>query len=732
MKINFHGKQNKWSHKLNNSGSSLLLVLVAMAFIGILASLILSMSMTNYQIKSVDRQTKENFYSAEIALDEIEIGLQEVVSRQLEAAYNEVLQEYAITPVGDRNQRLKELFITKLQAYLRVGATNQYDTTKIQALLTTASAKTTIATTGNDLEVSPAYQYLVIKNLGVSYTDLSNYQTRIQTDIKITAPDVEFETIGSKPAFCDYALISDNTVDVTNPVTKYTVNGSIYAAQKILVQSSAVQLTLNSDNIVTRNLLEVANGAKLVAGDDTKPANIWARDIETTGLLSGGAQATLNGNLYIADDLTLNANTSNVTVKGAYYGFGYGATADISSAMLINRSNCVLNLNELDRFFLGGRAFVSHDNGGGSTVEVPTGESISTKVNQNAYLVPGDSILKSDGLSFGHNPILASEIGELQDTVNRENSVNMNYSSYNGKKLSDYADGCKIIYDSEGLAYFYLDFTDADVTDADYHEEKANEYYNAYYEANKENIDANLSYYSTQILKDPVDFSRLTNAGNIVLTNGTVSKILNSTVTEFLPTTFEDEAKSIAEQYKAMQEKLMLSTTNSVAADSTSLYNSLINQTPTSGIVHLIELYEGIGALKHTFESFDENGVKIGEMVLVNNDSSTYTVSSSPTTPTILIATGDVVVDCKNTVAGPDFNGIIIAKGNISVAAAGETNITAASDAVYDILSHLREGTSVFLDYGNFGFSTLTDTGMTAAGDIDIASLISYENWKKK
>ena len=48
----------------------MVVVIIAMAFIGILASVLMYMSLLNYQMKVNNLKAKDNFYSAETVLDD--------------------------------------------------------------------------------------------------------------------------------------------------------------------------------------------------------------------------------------------------------------------------------------------------------------------------------------------------------------------------------------------------------------------------------------------------------------------------------------------------------------------------------------------------------------------------------------------------------------------------------------------------------------------------------------
>ena len=66
-----------WNRKKRNSGSSIVIVIIAMAMIGILATTLLWMSYINYKIKVNDIRNKNSFYSAETVMEQILAGLAE-------------------------------------------------------------------------------------------------------------------------------------------------------------------------------------------------------------------------------------------------------------------------------------------------------------------------------------------------------------------------------------------------------------------------------------------------------------------------------------------------------------------------------------------------------------------------------------------------------------------------------------------------------------------------------
>ena len=71
----------------SNRGGAMISVIIAMTVVGILGAVVLSISYTNFRMKQIDKKSKENFYSAEAVLDDIMVGLQEVVSEQYKIVY---------------------------------------------------------------------------------------------------------------------------------------------------------------------------------------------------------------------------------------------------------------------------------------------------------------------------------------------------------------------------------------------------------------------------------------------------------------------------------------------------------------------------------------------------------------------------------------------------------------------------------------------------------------------
>ena len=232
----------------NNSGSTIVIVVIAMAFIGILATMVLSMSVTNIQMKSVDRDAKTNFYEAETALDELIAGLETDLAKMIQDTYTSVMLIYADLPVGDRNIEFKKAlhnqlvkkfdasgtYTSEIQENKDLAYAGMYDPaqlktnylykTKDNTNITSTLATANLTWKLDLLDASE--QYVILKGVKVGYFE-NDYLTNITTDIKIPIPNVNLESIGNKQPFTEYAIIAATQVLLDNKTG--VVEGNLYA-----------------------------------------------------------------------------------------------------------------------------------------------------------------------------------------------------------------------------------------------------------------------------------------------------------------------------------------------------------------------------------------------------------------------------------------------------------------------------------------------------------------------
>ena len=99
-------KRPKSRKKLNNAGSSLIIVIICSMFVSILGMLMLSLTKMNFDMKNTSIKSKDNFYTAENALDELKNGIYENASETMADVYEKMLTTYTST---DSNKRIKNM-----------------------------------------------------------------------------------------------------------------------------------------------------------------------------------------------------------------------------------------------------------------------------------------------------------------------------------------------------------------------------------------------------------------------------------------------------------------------------------------------------------------------------------------------------------------------------------------------------------------------------------------------
>ncbi len=426
--------------KLNNQGSTLITVMICIAFIGILGSMMLSVTMTNLQMKIIESKSKENFYSCEVVMEEIRTGIEELASNQIQTVYEtQIIKNFAgylsITDEAARNIYIKKMVGAGIIRQIGVtgGLSDEQLTSGVavkaqgddifNGYLSVPPADVILTVTiGTGAADTPIYSLtgdtVVIKDISVRMRMTRNdYETSITSDIVITLPDFTFDhgtertVYRMDPPFTDYALVADGRIRSDHASGENTVNGNAYAGTGITVDGQNMgshALKMNSAAIITRGMIEAEDSGKLIIrGVGSRPSVIWADSLITnrTPDASSANATTLDiyGICFIKDDLTLEGSNSLVNITGAYVGYTGLHTAK-GSSIIINGSGSSLNLSGLDSLILAGRANVSVIDVLRES-DIMTGESVAIKSNQRAYLIPGRFI--SD---INHNPITVTDI----------------------------------------------------------------------------------------------------------------------------------------------------------------------------------------------------------------------------------------------------------------------------------------------------------------------------------
>lgn len=442
----------------NNLGSTLITVIVAIAFVTILTSIILGTTLMNMKMKGIDRHTKDDFYYSEKALNDIYTGIGQemsvIVGEEYDKAFNKVGMvdsssniDYGLAEESEKEFRKN--FITRAKAKFPTDADELK--AKLSGFITDSSRNSTVESVGavviekkdGTLTTPSDSPYKIrIRDLQISSTDSTGYQSVISTDIIIYIPSTDF--FGSNADITDYGLIANKGIYINgNATITGNVYGGIHPKSEYATADRAMYSTdtdynaanlygginikggtVNFDGnyIVSKgNINLFGKSAGIKVGDatvaDANLPNIWFDSLKTIKKSDDtfapsdtGSTVELYSNTYALNDLELNAEKSNVKIAGNYYGYndktllnpdkmllGYMEKRDDaeSSAIIINGSSCTLDMKDINTFVLMGKAYVDFTTNGGTvetdaTPVVATAEGVALKTNQQLYLVPID------------------------------------------------------------------------------------------------------------------------------------------------------------------------------------------------------------------------------------------------------------------------------------------------------------------------------------------------------
>lgn len=552
--------------KSDNRGMALVTVIVAIGFIAALVSILLTTSLVNFKMKNVNERGKDTFYSAEQVLDEINVGLQRIVSDSMSAAYLEIMNNYPSYDARTKNEMLTTMYYENLWEALEVpGSHHAYydvaamenmflkDTTKWHANPTSdgggyGAIVVAIDDSGAETKQGNMITYLkdgvVLKNLKVYYKDEMGFVSVIQTDIRLSYPDFDFAATSELPNVIYYSFITDSGATIATTGT-VDISGNIYTNNLKFTGPTSTgaktTVTTSGNNVMTVKYNFDLKNTKMTTESGTV---VWAKN-----LILDSSEAQVDGVVQLANDLNLKGKSSKVKLIGELVGFGYGANSNKSSAILVNGKESDLDFSQLKKITIAGRSYIGAHKAKVTSVVSPTdatenndlqmGESLAVKSNQIFYLVPAGAVGVDEmtGRSvYGKNPLTKAEYENLKTLIaNNASDVNHNYVEISdkvevsslGTTLKDYvayngafpkAEKVFVPVSDTGvgyLVYFYMAFGDA---------EKANNYFGAYYAKNHDSIDRYVDFYLDEIkIPDTSNLVKFRTVGNMMVNNRTTS-----------------------------------------------------------------------------------------------------------------------------------------------------------------------------------------------------------------
>lgn len=688
----------KYKFRLKNQGSTLLTVIICLAFIAIIGTLMMSVTLTNLEMKIVQSKSNSNFYSCEKAMEEIRTGLQELTAQTIQEVYEkDVLVNYTdyineTMTDEDVNKKIqnsvngllmKSLTDTPESPSELVGALNvpaklvnftKYLTAAADTNVSISSLNSYYSNVGNGSSV-------LVKNIKITYTK-DDYQTSITTDIRITLPKFKIEGTNEQVVyeqpFPNYVLIADNGIISNNNSGTNNINGSVYAGDGgILVNSASggnSKVVIQGNDIITRGNIRVMDQGNLKIGNSPlatvpdveaaalKPV-IWANNLMTdTSSDETSPSMEINGICVVKDDLALNGYNSMVKLTGAYIGYsgshieGSPSYIEAGSAAMINGSGSGLDLSGLLSLMLNGRAYVSVEDTS-QDYNILTGESVAFKSNQKAYLLPESFIT-----NIKHNPISQTDGTPVINIPAPVNADDIDYSQYTA--LQPYKIAAKQTGSDGILKYYYFNFGSGKQAD-----EYLQKYVSKYPNALDNTHPFNIKYLN---LPDPAHIRTVGNAMSYSEADKKTSLLAglsgsfandNDLNTSFLQLQLNDEiynntgiqgslVGSLSNDYSKMTHLLSLKNTQSYR-DSDKVIPYFMNTGSTT---------DRLG-VDYVAKTDSINKCKTTDYVLKKSISDNYDFNSTDMNQkTFTVVDGNATLQ-----AGSVMNGILVASGDITI-----------------------------------------------------------------
>lgn len=770
----------------NNAGSSVILVIMTIAFVGALVAIITYMSYYNHLMKYGDRHSKDNFYTVESALDEINMGLQRDISDAMAESYT-ATSKLSDKSVLEKDTLFKEKMKNNLQDKLKFSSSDldHYQVNRLTMFLDktrynpSTGVGAVILTSDAEAKMETEDDKLVLKDVYIQYKDEYGYVSMLRTDIVLGFPDITFASNKEVPDLEEYALIANVRLE-TESSTRTNVAGNVYGGTEGIFSENFSQLifrpcTGRTYSVVVAEKIKASNGANdvnsIITGEGSQ---LWTNGIEVDS-----SNVSFESDTYVADDLTVEGKNSQVVLKGNYYGYGNGyGNAAVSSSILINGAKTRLDMTGLRSLMLMGHAYVGASHYDPNTTDASDyvedastitdddtdmlpnnddlvlGQSVAVKSDQLMYMVPVECMgYEGDTQVLAKNPLTLSEYNTLTKTEKIDSLGNVVRDAYGnpvlqydvvrldkvftklGKSVNAYGVSYQPVFrkiNGSILVYYYMSFNS---------EAMANKFFKDYYTADKEALDAYIKEYIADFkwnsdlgvkAADGSVSNPLHLAGNLVSfdTRGNAFLKSDTTVEDVEDiATINSTIEGFADTYTALSTKLMF--------NKNSLTSTEIGRTVFENIVVDDDDFDSIvpdGTWMEFSNTVSGGAADVKALIVNNKGYATFTIDSTNAENLyFVVATGDVRINVS------EFHGLVISGGTISVSPLC-INILAYAENVIKAMncrnaSDTYFAADVLLDkeaYLNYTSDSEEDDVVDEEGHIRIGKLIHYENWKKE
>ena len=434
--------------------------LVAVAFVAILASVVITSTITNYKLKTMNYKSKKTFYSAESALEEIHAGLSTKCYKKLEDEYLKAITKLSTYETEDSEEANDKANSDLRRDYLDAVESLVSETGKpldwtLEGELTKFLTDKTNASVVSVGQPTRDVNAVTIPDLVVQFKESdTDYFSTVAVDLVMEFPNVKFDFINDRntlKTYLDYCLIGMKGIEAGNNSTSSIAGGAFagnFGGMGGFTVNNGSRLDfvkgLCSTVLVSEGDINVKGTVNVNSG------KIWGVNINVGDRVTskGGVLDFAEGSdtyAYVQDDLNFIGSGSSVFLGSNFYGFGYSDnTKGSSSSIVINGEKSSLDISHLNRMLLGGRAYINVGADG-----YMTGDSIGLKGSQEVYLVPTAYMNCS-------NPYAVSDHAGDSSFTPVDLTALEDFFAYSLLASTPYE-----VIEVDGTAYVYLNFKDS-------------------------------------------------------------------------------------------------------------------------------------------------------------------------------------------------------------------------------------------------------------------------------
>lgn len=629
------------------------------------------------------------------------------------------------------------------------------------------------------------YDFSMIADMGIEFNDATNNLQNITISGNVYAASDYYNKEYNESASTRVSNYYDGSAESAAKLA--LCNGLAEQSRYSGIYVNSTSVSIMADTIIVPGSISVIDDANLyISGNvsnnvssTAKYADVWADNIviapsytRTVSKKMNEGQFTMYANAYIADDLEINGDDASVELAGNYYGYNYSQSSETervlsqyvqsdkahynSSAIIINGDNAYVDMTGLTNLYVAGRAYISttttrdvtvdYENNTATTyyvnaeenktnVDVQTGESISVKSSQLAYMPLG--VMDYNGISI---PKFTSTYEAFNETIYEH--------------IKDWLDPDNPVVSQtvSGNTYYFLKFANA---------ESASAFFDWYvndlpdiagYDIATDLVDVT-SYADMDVSDIKIgDATVVTTSGSY--TSGAMNVAASKSLTVNASSTYSSllvdvdgsannvtsvaliqKASQYNSDYLEMKYALQLVDPDAYTGDDKDEAQALKDAIAAMSSENVTPLNYYLDMSKVSDSAYT-SGVKIGNSyVWISTGDVTVTAptGSNGKVLGLVIAEGDVTFDDDVT----KFEGLIISGSKIIVD--HKVDFVANAEIVKTILrtAEASEGSSddysgickIFKMYESS--STGSSSGNTSVGNIEIGDVLQYSNWKK-